>query len=135
MKKNTGYEIDFVNEQIIVTKAFLKAAGTLNTSEYTELQNIRRENPGFAIVQREISKKDSKKSYRNLTYKNMKDYIAAKEGENSPMLQQFEKVRSISKVQPGPYAYVKTWFLNLYGDAFKSEEEKEPAAPALHVVR
>ena len=63
MKKNTGYEIDFVNEQIIVTKAFLKAAGTLNTSEYTELQNIRRENPGFAIVQREITKKDSKKSY------------------------------------------------------------------------
>ena len=63
MKKNTGYEIDFVNEQIVVTKAFLKAAGTLNTSEYTELQNIRRENPGFAIVQREITKKDSKKSY------------------------------------------------------------------------
>lgn len=135
MKKNVGYEIDFVNEQIIVTKAFLKAAGTLNTQEYTDLQNARRENPGFAIVQREVTKKEGKKTYRNLTYKNMKDYIAAKEGENSPMLQQFDKVRAISKVQPGPYAYVKAWFLNLYGDAFKSEEEKEPAAPALHVVR
>ena len=135
MKKNTGYEIDFVNEQIIVTKAFLKAAGTLNTSEYTELQNIRRENPGFAIVQREITKKDSKKSYRNLTYKNMKDYIAAKEGENSPMLEQFDRVRALSKVQPGPYAYVKTWFLSLYGDAFRKETEEPTAAPALHVVR
>ena len=137
MKKNMGYEIDFVNDQIIVTKAFLKAAGTLNTPEYNELQNIRRENPGFAVVQREITKKDKKKSYRNLTYKNMKEYIAAKEGENSPMLEQFDRVRALSKVQDGPYAYVKTWFLNLYGEAFKEEEEKEkaPAAPALRVVR
>ena len=119
MKKNTGYEIDFVNEQIVVTKAFLKAAGTLNTPEYNDLQNARRENPGFAIVQREVTKKEGKKAYRNLTYQNMKEYIAAKEGKDSPILQQFDKIRALSKVQAGPYAYVKTWFLNLYGDAFQ----------------
>ena len=123
MKKNTGYEIDFVNEQIVVTKAFLKAAGTLNTPEYNDLQNARRENPGFAIVQREVTKKEGKKAYRNLTYK------------DSPILQQFDKIRALSKVQAGPYAYVKTWFLNLYGDAFKEEEEEETAAPALQIVR
>lgn len=135
MKKNTGYEIDFVNEQIVVTKAFLKAAGTLNTPEYNDLQNARRENPGFAIVQREVTKKEGKKAYRNLTYQNMKEYIAAKEGKDSPILQQFDKIRALSKVQAGPYAYVKTWFLNLYGDAFQEEEEEEAAAPNLQIVR
>lgn len=135
MKKNTGYEIDFVNEQIVVSKAFLKAAGTLNTPEYIDLQNARRENPGFAIVQREVTKKEGKKAYRNLTYKNMKEYIAAKEGKDSPILQQFDKIRALSKVQAGPYAYVKTWFLNLYGEAFQEEEEEETAAPNLQIVR
>jgi len=133
MKKNSGYEIDFVNEQIVVTKSFLKAAGTLGTQEYSDLQNARRENPGFAIVQREVSKKEGKKTYRNLTYKNMREYIAAKEGENSPQLSQFDKVRALSKAQAGPYAYVKTWFLNLYGEDFKDEEERT-AAPALTIV-
>ena len=45
-------------------------------------------------------------------------------------LKEYEKVKQLSKVQAGPYAYVKTWFLKKYGDAFKSEEEASETTAA-----
>ena len=123
MKMNKGYEIDFVNEQIVVSKVFLKAASTLGTPEYRELQELRQENPGFPFVQREITKKEGKKAYRNLNYKNMREYIIAREGEKSAVLDEFDMVRALSKVQAGPYAYVKAWFLNRYGSEFNPNDE------------
>ena len=122
MKMNKGYEIDFVNEQIIVSKAFLKAASTLGTPEYKEMLTLRSENPGFPFVQREITKQEGKKSYRNLTYANMREYIVTREGEKSETVAEFDRVMALSKVQAGPYAYVKTWFLKKCGEEFRSEE-------------
>ena len=123
MTKTQQYEVDFINSKIVLTKKFYKAATILNTPEYTTLMQLRRDNPGFAIELREIKKKEGKKSYRNLTYKNMEEYIITLEGEESENLKEFNNVLKLSKVQAGPYAYVKTWFLKKYGDAFKSEEE------------
>lgn len=57
MKKANTYEIDFVNEQIIVSKAFLKASATLGTPEYDDIQLLRKENPTFRFVKREISRR------------------------------------------------------------------------------
>ena len=123
MKMNKGYEIDFVNERIIVSKAFLKAAGTLGTPEYNEMLTLRSENPGFPFIQREITKREGKKSYRNLTYANMREYIITREGEKSDTVAEFDRVVALSKVQAGPYAYVKTWFLKKYGEEFRNEDE------------
>ena len=137
MKKNASYEINFIEGKIILTKKFYKAATTLNSPEYTILMQLRRDNPGFAVELREIKKKEGKQSYRNLTYKHMEEYIIALEGEKSETLKEYEKVKQLSKVQAGPYAYVKTWFLKKYGDVFKSEEEvaKAPAAkPDLKLI-
>ena len=132
MTKNTQYEIDFINSKIILTKKFAKAASILNTPEYTALIQIRRENPDFTIELREIKKKEGKKSYRNLTYERMEEYIIAREGKDSDALKEFEKVKMLSQVQAGPYAYVKSWFLKKYEDAFKKEEEdnKNSETPA-----
>ena len=137
MTKSQQYEVDFINSKIILTKKFYKAATTLNSPEYITLMQLRRDNPGFAVELREIKKKEGKQSYRNLTYKHMEEYIIALEGEKSETLKEYEKVKQLSKVQAGPYAYVKTWFLKKYGDAFKSEEEasKAPAAkPDLKLI-
>ena len=134
MKMNKGYEIDFVNEQIIVSKAFLKAAGALGTPEYKEMLTLRSENPGFPFVQREITKREGKKSYRNLTYANMREYIVTREGEKSETVAEFDRVLALSKVQAGPYAYVKTWFLKKYGEEFRSEEEASEA-PKLRIIK
>ena len=130
MTKSQQYEVDFINSKIVLTKKFYKAATILNSPEYTTLMQLRRDNPGFAVELREIKKKEGKKSYRNLTYDNMRNYIITLEGEKSENLAEFDKVQKLSKVQAGPYAYVKTWFLKKYGDAFKSEEEAAEAPAA-----
>ena len=126
MTKNANYSIDFINATIIITKKFYKAASVLNSLEYKEMMQLRRENPNFSIVLREIKKKENKKSYRNLNYKNMRTFIENYEtddGVRADRIKEFEKVMELSKVQSGPYAYVKTWFLKQYGEAYNPEEE------------
>ena len=126
MIKNANYNIDFINATIIITKKFYKAASILNTPEYKEMMQLRRENPTFSIVLREIKKKENKKSYRNLNYKNMRTFIENYEtddGVRTDRIKEFEKVMALSKVQSGPYAYVKAWFLDKYGEAYNPEED------------
>lgn len=128
------YEVDFINNKIILTKKFYKAASILNSPEYKTMIQLRIENPGFEIVLKEIKKKEGKKSYRNLTYDNMCEYIITREGEKSDRVAEFNRVLALSKAQAGPYAYVKTWFLNIYGEEFKTGEET-PKAPELKLVK
>ena len=97
----------------------------LNSPEYKEMMQLRRETPSFSIVLREIKKKEGKKSYRNLTYENMQTFIENYEtddGVRTDRLKEYETVKALSRVQSGPYAYVKAWFLKQYGDAYNPEE-------------
>jgi len=64
--------------------------------------------------------KAGKKTYKNLTIPKMREYIVDWEGKDSEAVKQFDKVVALSKVQAGPYAYVKKWFLDNYTD--KQEE-------------
>ena len=126
MTKNANYNIDFINAIIIITKKFYKAASVLNSPEYKEMMQLRRENPTFSIVLREIKKKEGKKSYRNLTYENMQTFIENYETNDdvrADRLKEYEAVKALSKVQSGPYAYVKAWFLRMYGEAYNPKEE------------
>lgn len=126
MTKNANYNIDFITATITITKKFYKAASILNSPEYKEMMQLRRENPTFSIVLREIKKKEGKKSYRNLTYENMQTFIENYEtddGVRADRIKEFEKVMALSKVQSGPYAYVKNWFLKQYGEAYNPEEK------------
>ena len=124
MKQNRGYEINYIEGKIIVTKIFLKEAGTIGSAAYTELAKVRRDYPDFTIEQRQIAKKQGKKTYGKLTYKVMGEFIEAQEEENAPaILADFERVKALSKVQSGSYAFVKTWFLNRYKEVFEQEEE------------
>ena len=124
MKKSTGYEINYIENTITVSKKFLKEAGIIGSAAYTELARVRKDLPDFQIVQREITKKQGKKTYGKLTYKVMGEFIEAQEEDNAAeVLAEFERVQRLSKVQNGSYAYVKTWFLNRYKDVFQQEEE------------
>jgi len=64
----------------------------------------------------------------------MEEYIITLEGEESENMKEFDNVLKLSKVQAGPYAYVKTWFLKKYGDVFKSEDEAPAAKPDLKLI-
>ena len=124
MKQNHGYEINYIENTIIVTKSFLKKAGTIGSKEYNELAKVRGDFPDFRIQQREITKKQGKKTYGKLTYKVMGEFIEAQEEENAAeVLAEFERVQRLSKIQAGSYSFVKTWFLNRYKDVFQQEDE------------
>ena len=128
MSKMNGYEINYLEGKITVSKKFLKEAGIIGSAAYKELAQVRRDYPDFSIEQREISKKQGKKSYGKLTYKVMGEFIEAQEEKNAAVvLAEFERVQQLSKVQNGSYAYVKTWFLNRYKDAFEQQDEIEEA--------
>ena len=129
MKQNHGYEINYVENKIIVTKKFLKEAGIIGSNAYKELAQVRKDYPDFTIVQREIAKKNDKKTYGKLTYERMAEFIEAQEAENAPaVLAEFKQMQVLSKFQSGSYAYVKTWFLKRYEDEFTKEETEEEVA-------
>lgn len=130
MKKTNAYEIKHINATIVMTKKFYDAACRLNTPEYKELMAIRRDNPTYKMEVREIKKATNKNTYRNLTVKNMKLFIEMSMDSTRPLedrLAEFESVQGLSKAQSSPYAYLKTWFLKIYGEEYnkynKTEEE------------
>lgn len=128
MTKNVNCEIKFIEKKIIVSKKFYKAAGVLDSPEYKELMRIRALHPDFDIELREIKKKAGKKTYRNLTYENMRIFITNKETDpkvRDSKLAQFQTTMEFSKAKPGKYAYVKKWFLKEYGDAFEEDVQHE----------
>ena len=120
--------INYINNTIELTKKFAKAAGVLNSPEYNELLAIRRDYPTLPIVIREIKRKAGKKTYKNLTIAKMREYIVDWEGKDSEAVKQFDKVDALSKVQAGPYAYVKKWFLDHYTDKLEEFTVKEEEA-------
>ena len=93
MTKNNRYEINHIEGKVILTKQFAKSASILNTPEYMTLLELRRNHPDYTFELREIRKKEGKKSYRNLTYERMEEYIIAREGKDSDALKEFEKVK------------------------------------------
>lgn len=104
MKK---YEIDFVNETVALSAAFLRKASTLGTPEYKEMIELRRTLPGFQFQKAEAAKKTANKN-KNLTYQNMREYIstiAESKEAAAALLDEMKKVEALSKVQINPSMY------------------------------
>ena len=137
MCKFNEYRIDPIENKIIVTKKFAKAAGVLNSPEYKILQQARMENPGFPVVLREIKKAEKKNSYRNLSFENMEMYIRETCGEGSQEMKDFNRVKELATIQAGPYAYVKTWFLKQfpsYRELAVAATESKEIKPQLSLI-
>ena len=114
MKAQNQYKLNHITKTITLTKKFAKSAGIINSPEYILFKKLRTDYPDYTIQEREIAKKENKKSYANLTYEFMKEYILITEGEGSENIRNLETVITISKGQAGRYAYVKTWFLKQF---------------------
>ncbi len=125
MTTNKIFFIDETHAQ--VTKAFAKKARTFNTPEYKLWKAYLAENPGAQMVTKTIKRNHDKRTYRNLTYKNMELYIR----ENAPeRLPEFEKQKKSAVIQSSPYHAVLAWFLQQFPDydsykQFFEEQEKE----------
>ena len=121
-----NYEISFENCTVTLSASFLRKASTLGTKEYYEMLQLRHDLPGFQFQKAEVEKKTASK-YKNLTYKHMREYIAASfadGAEAKAMLDQMKKVESLSKIQANPYKYVHDWFIKLFPECKREQLQK-----------
>ena len=124
-----NYEFDYSKKQIVVSKSFLKEAGIIGSRAYNELAQVRRDYPGYSVVQREVKKKHGKNPYDRLTYKAMQEFIEAQEPEEiAPfVLTEFQRIQELSHSYNAKYVFVRNWFLQRYRDVLVQEEEAAEA--------
>ena len=132
-------QIDYENSKIIISSAFKKRAFTPGTTEYAQLQDVRRDFAGFTLETRQFKKNTKQERYRGLTYDYMRDYIKQFDKDPSSMLPIFENMLTVSKGHSDNkrYPIVKQWFLDRYPEFAefgmneeqlkKYREEKEAA--------
>ena len=129
MKKNANYEINHIDEIIILTKKFRKAASTMGTPEYKELMKIKREHPTYKLEERVIAKSKSKETYSDLTIDEMKKFIGYIHGEDEETAQaRLNELKALEKFydefhKSAKYGSIKKWFLNYYKKQYTMTEE------------
>jgi len=117
--KKSNIILNHRDHTITVSKSFYKRASVYGSAEYRELRNAMMENPSYSIEFKTIEKK----TYRELTFKVMKDYIET-QPDSDKMLAKFAAVQRVAKAKGGLYPLTKKWFLNAYPD-YKENEVSE----------
>ena len=120
----TAIKVNYAERKIVLSSAFVKKCFTPGSVEYAQLQSVRSDYPDFALVTRKFKTNTAQEHYRGLTYDFMREYIETKEDAKT-VLVEFERIQKLTKFQNASYVFVKKWFLGLYGDEFKREEEDE----------
>lgn len=125
--------VDFINNEIIMTRKFAAKASDPRSAEYTLLQATRQAYPNFAVRKHTIKKNASKECYKGLTYDYMRNYILTHESKVAmdKVLAEFDNMLLISQCHSKGYRYptIKKWFLDKYpeisqfGMTAKVEEE------------
>ena len=77
--------------------------------ECAELARLMREHKGFSIELKETNKK----TYANLTYKKMAEYIGT-QANSEAKLKEFKKTKEVAKAKNQAYAATKKWFFENY---------------------
>lgn len=116
--KNKGYEINFAEKKIYVTKKFSKLAGVYNSEEYAILCGLMKDFPEFTVAAKTIEKKKNKVSYKGLTIDEMKRFVSNRPEDER---EQFNKVMELKNSKKCQYASVKKWFLCMYKDEYRFE--------------
>ena len=110
--------IDYAAKKIILARSFAKYAFKVGTPEFAELQAIRDQHPGFAVVEREYNKSTSQEHYAGMTYAYMVDYIIRHEQpeKRDEMLKKMSILRQdVAGLSKGHrYPIIKRWFLMSY---------------------
>ena len=99
-----GYNFDALNNTLTISASFAKKASKVGSLEYNIILKMRKDFPDLTIQQE--AKKEGKKG---LSFVQMENFIAMHRNAKE-LTSLFEKVKKLSRVQPMPYKYVKTWF-------------------------
>lgn len=133
-------QIRYISEtEAQVTKAFQKKAAIFGTPEFKLWREYVAVFPNASMTTKTIRKNPNKKSYRNMTYKNMEDYIRTQQPE---FLSTYQKKLAASVIQSSPYHYVLEWFIQQFPDYDSHKEfwaeqngtEDTETASSLHSI-
>lgn len=123
------YMVDYVEELIIVSKKFLKAASVVGTKEFEIMAVLKKTYPTYEIQIKEISKKEDKVSYEGLSIEKMLAFISVRKEEKD--VKEFERYIEVytddktRKIKKGKYATIKKLFLEDYKEEFNSLSSKD----------
>ena len=131
------YKIDYINEKIIISKKFLKAAGVFNSPEYTLMKELRADYPTFAFEEKKIDKKAGKVTHKNLTFEKMHEHLVIRFGKDSDTVKRYDYLMEFYKTHAGRYAKIKSWYLEQCKDEYADENAEsaaEATAPVANVL-
>ena len=112
--------INLTERTIALTKKEMTAASRYGSDAYKELQNARRDNPGFEIVTITRMVKTQRETYKGLTYEYMEKYIKTHDDEKGTIWREYKICRGKpldeKDLIPVPYTYreMREWFLGKY---------------------
>ena len=113
-----GYKIDYTTNTVTVSKKFLKDAGIIGTDAYNEMRILRE--MGLRI----LTKAAKPRPKRNITYKQMLDYMAVVENSEHYLVQ-FAAVRMEAQSKRDSYKRVVTWFEQTFPHFYDMPEFNE----------
>ena len=131
MKAHFTY--NFVEKAIIGSKAAINRANKGMNPEYTELKKMLAEYPTFSVQEKVIQKNKDKKTYHNLTFERMAEYINTQK-DSEKRMKEFETVKVIAAAKGAKYPLTKKWFLETYKDYKEHEVTEEERKPLLEQV-
>ena len=102
---------------ISCTKAFLKKASMIGTSEYQLLMKYKAMAPSYSISVRQPKANPSKKTYSKLTFSRMREYIKiqySSDEEANEALKRFDAAVAVAKSKGAMYPLTKKWFFEHY---------------------
>ena len=102
-------KINFANETIELSKAEAKKAGIIDSTEYKELNEVRKQYPSYAIVV--VARKSSSSSapFKGMNCEFMENYVKTHD-ESGEIMAEFTRLRENHM----PYGAMRKWFFEKY---------------------
>ena len=113
-------KVNMFERKIVLTKKEMTAARRYGSDAYKELQNARRDYPGYEVVTVTRTVKVQRETYKGLTYAYMERYIRTHDDENETVWAEYMMYRGTpirpedELPEPFTYAQMKEWFLDKY---------------------
>lgn len=120
--------INVAARTITLTKKEMTAANRFGSDAYKDLQQARRDYPGFEIVTNTRTVKTHRETYKGLTYAYMEKYIKSHDDAEKTVWKEYMIYRGtpIDPTDELPVAYtynqMKVWFLGKYEEIAKFYE-------------
>lgn len=123
--------ISYTTNTIDITKKFAEAAGKFGSKEYRELQEVRRDNPGFTINVIANKKKTTKNNFAGLTFKYMESYIEAHDDKDKTIMAEYLKLRGKSEeameigAKSASIFEIREWFFRQFPEIKEFYKKRE----------